>query len=271
MSASDVLLAAIIIVFGTKLLFPPTVSLRVNRIRGAVVAAVRIVLIAATVATAGTWAVLAAAVIVMTSLEYLLICADRNLAERWYRWNTLSTLANLLIVLALFGHPELAGGFNNAISGAVLVLSRHSTVVDSLSPESIHRILVSAAGIIFAGFESNHFIAYVLKRASLMPASPGGDHDHDQSEGGDGGQTPSGPRAGEKAAARGRLIGIIERILAFLLTLNGAVSALGLLLAAKAIARFRDLDQRDFAEYVLIGTLLSISIAVGIGFLMRAV
>ncbi|MFP4432374.1 MAG: hypothetical protein ACOCW6_05740 [Spirochaetota bacterium] len=36
------------------------------------------------------------------------------------------------------------------------------------------------------------------------------------------------------------------------------LSALGMVLVAKGIVRFQQLDDRDFAEYVLIGTLLSI-------------
>lgn len=67
--------------------------------------------------------------------------------------------------------------------------------------------------------------------------------------------------------ARGRLIGVLERALALTLVLLGQYGALGLLIAAKALARFRALEDRDFAEYFLIGTLASLlqALLVGVG------
>lgn len=60
----------------------------------------------------------------------------------------------------------------------------------------------------------------------------------------------------------GRFIGVLERLLAYAFVLQGQYTAIGLILAAKGFARFREMDQRDFAEYVLIGTLLSMTSAV---------
>lgn len=72
--------------------------------------------------------------------------------------------------------------------------------------------------------------------------------------------------------ARGRIIGILERGLAVTLVLLGEYGALGLIVAAKAIARFRGLEDRDFAEYFLIGTLASLLhallVAVGLRLLL---
>jgi hypothetical protein len=58
--------------------------------------------------------------------------------------------------------------------------------------------------------------------------------------------------------------------LALTLVLSSQFSALGLILAAKAIVRYQALDDRDFAEYVLIGTLTSLLIALFVGMGMRA-
>lgn len=65
--------------------------------------------------------------------------------------------------------------------------------------------------------------------------------------------------------ARGRIIGILERAIALTLVLLGQYGALGLVVAAKALARFRGLEERDFAEYFLIGTLASLLVALGAG------
>ncbi len=66
----------------------------------------------------------------------------------------------------------------------------------------------------------------------------------------------------------GEYIGILERflILGFILTNNW--SGIGFLLAAKSVFRFSDLqkaEQRKQTEYIMIGTLLSFSLAIAIG------
>jgi len=69
--------------------------------------------------------------------------------------------------------------------------------------------------------------------------------------------------------AMGKMIGNLERFLVFRLVLLGEWSAIGFILAAKSVARFRELESRDFADYYLIGTLASISISVFTGIAIR--
>ncbi|MEX0762150.1 MAG: hypothetical protein WD208_03770 [Dehalococcoidia bacterium] len=75
--------------------------------------------------------------------------------------------------------------------------------------------------------------------------------------------------AGDDGVERGRIIGILERMIVLTLVLVGQWGALGLVIAAKSIARFRNLDNRAFSEYYLIGTLASILIATVSGLLVR--
>jgi hypothetical protein len=69
--------------------------------------------------------------------------------------------------------------------------------------------------------------------------------------------------------ARGRTIGVLERALALTLVYHGEFSALGLVIAAKSLARFKALEDREFAEYFLIGTLASLLLAVVGGVVLR--
>jgi len=66
-------------------------------------------------------------------------------------------------------------------------------------------------------------------------------------------------------ARGGKWVGWLERFLAYTFVLGGSYTAIGLVLAAKGIIRFGEIkeaaDQR-VAEYVLIGTMLSLSWAV---------
>lgn len=59
----------------------------------------------------------------------------------------------------------------------------------------------------------------------------------------------------------GHIIGAAERIIAFFFILVAQYEALGFLIAAKSILRFRDADTAR-TEYVLVGTLLSFLIAI---------
>jgi Protein of unknown function (DUF3307) len=68
----------------------------------------------------------------------------------------------------------------------------------------------------------------------------------------------------------GATIGILERLLIVTFVLAGVDAAIGFVVAAKTIARFRLLDDRDFAEYYLLGTLGSVAVAVATGIVARA-
>jgi len=67
----------------------------------------------------------------------------------------------------------------------------------------------------------------------------------------------------------GTMIGILERALIFLFVISNNLSAIPFILAAKSLARFKQLNDRDFAEYYLIGTLFSVLIALCGGFVVR--
>ncbi|PYP31964.1 MAG: hypothetical protein DMD47_05345 [Gemmatimonadetes bacterium] len=73
--------------------------------------------------------------------------------------------------------------------------------------------------------------------------------------------------AGAVDIARGRTVGALERALALTLVLLGQYAAVGWIIAAKSLARFKALEDREFAEYFLIGTLASLLLALlaGIG------
>lgn len=60
----------------------------------------------------------------------------------------------------------------------------------------------------------------------------------------------------------GRIIGILERIIIFIFIYFDSYGAVGFVLAAKTFARFKKLDDQTFAEYVLIGTLVSSLISI---------
>lgn len=63
----------------------------------------------------------------------------------------------------------------------------------------------------------------------------------------------------------GRMIGLLERGLIFVLILTGQSQGIGFLIAAKSVLRFSDTkDDRRISEYVIIGTLASVSWAIAV-------
>jgi hypothetical protein len=62
----------------------------------------------------------------------------------------------------------------------------------------------------------------------------------------------------------GRLIGFLERVLSFILISFDQFAAVGFIIAAKSILRFKDTDTAK-TEYLLIGSLLSFGIAILLG------
>lgn len=66
-------------------------------------------------------------------------------------------------------------------------------------------------------------------------------------------------------------IGIFERILIVIFVTSGQIQAIGFLVAAKSIFRFSEIqqDRNQKAEYFLLGTLVSFTLAVVLGFAMN--
>lgn len=75
---------------------------------------------------------------------------------------------------------------------------------------------------------------------------------------------PSEPRkvsAGVDAERMGETIGVLERLLVVVLVPSGGPAAVGFVVAAKTLARFKELDKKRFAERYLLGTMTSVTVA----------
>lgn len=75
---------------------------------------------------------------------------------------------------------------------------------------------------------------------------------------------------GQDLPNAGKLIGITERWMVFVFVLIGQFSAVGFLIAAKSILRFKDGDLIK-TEYVLIGTMLSFSLAIAVALVYQSI
>jgi len=74
----------------------------------------------------------------------------------------------------------------------------------------------------------------------------------------------------ESLANAGKWIGMAERIIILIFVLNNQYSAIGLLVAAKGIIRFNEKERPEVkTEYLVVGTLTSIGLAIVTGLLVK--
>lgn len=162
--------------------------------------------------------------------------------------------------------------------GLRLVSERVSGEASLLTGPTAASVLLKASAYIFIGGGGT-----VVTRAALgLPdafdyegasLAPGGDHRGAASPG-----TRLGDASSEVAAALspedeelyrwGRMIGNLERFLILTLALYGQYASIGLVLAAKSVARFDMARHR--AEYFLVGTLTSLTLALTVGLVISS-
>ena len=180
-------------------------------------------------------------------LNALAIRCDRRARER----NAAHFLLGLahLGALSIWLGPALSVDFH-AWFGRTLEAIRDGS---SLGPVVLRllepRAQLCLLGLLLAANEANLLIRWLLGRLQFRP------------------DANTGLDANE--LARGRVIGLLERTLIYFFVLHGQFGAVGFTLAAKAFTRFKELEKRAFAEYVLIGTLLSSGLALLIAVAVR--
>ncbi len=178
------------------------------------------------------------------------------LAERRYPASLqpirLLTLVGFALLATTLGSPAFHLSFRD-LESALFLLQPWFSPVAGLDQLPWRMLLTTATGLLLCLNEANLVIRLIINRLELKPEAPG---------------TPD--LVINQEYQRGRVIGILERIVLFVLVFTGQYSAVGFVLAAKAMARFKTLDDRDFAEYFLIGTLLSITLAGGLALGVKA-
>lgn len=102
-----------------------------------------------------------------------------------------------------------------------------------------HQLILILAGLFFLLNESNFLIRLIFEISGKLPV------------------TKETSEPDKKELNAGRIIGILERIIIFFFIIIGQYAAVGFVIAAKGVVRYKELENRNFAEYFLIGTLLS--------------
>lgn len=205
--------------------------------------------------TTSNWLIITTKIIMINIISTTTLRISNNR----YLSRTIMLFVNVLITIVVVGNTHWVQGFNEFTTKMAATIVQSNALLSRLNAKTFHTIIVTVSGLLIATGEINNPIVLILKRSNLMPEEPRKRPEDCNTE--------ATERTDEPA--RGRAIGYLERAVVFILTVTGNLSAIGLVLAAKGIARFQQMDDRNFAEYVLIGTLLSISAAMFIGIVVR--
>ena len=232
--------------------------------------ALRIVLAAAAVAVivlaALTAAPLAGLFAVAVAVVWMWVFPASARARAGF-WPAVALAVVCIVFVAVLGPREDAG-----ILGAVW------EVPTPWGPLSVDHTLLLVGAVCILLESGNVIVRAAL--ASEMPASlPSIAVRTDQPPDAEMPTSPDPAEAGDPLIAApvptlkgGRLIGPLERVIVFALTLTGVYSLLAAVLAAKGIVRFpeisRDGDTGSRAEYFLIGSLVSWVVALAAAFLV---
>jgi hypothetical protein len=152
------------------------------------------------------------------------------------------------IISIIFSSNYIGLSFN------IGILNGFQNFIEKINPFSgfsitWYHLIVILSGLLFILNEVNFLIRLLFELSGKIPV----DKETDKLD--------------RKEFNAGKIIGILERIFIFFFIIAGQFTAVGFVIAAKGILRYKELEDRSFAEYVLIGTLLSSLLAMFTGFI----
>lgn len=206
--------------------------------------------------TSMIWSILAAAA---------LIFSEKVIPERLLVPGRLMGLALVVVTAWLMPLPELS-------SWSVLAIDWLG-----LTTEQLTTGLWWLLGFLLVAGEANLLIRLLFHSFDLEPMSK--TPEPAETEQTTTANQSAEPEIDQREYNAGRIIGILERWLMYIVLVGsqqtGAASGsqysiIAVILAAKGFARFRQLEERAFAEYVLIGTLASTLLTVAVSLLISS-
>lgn len=190
------------------------------------------------------------AAILIFLIHLLLVFMDTYLLPRRSDYLKLVYLIHLLI--ALLAAPLLLNmligylpSWKNPVQAWFFNIFTASILVAPLvSAEQFSRTILIFCGYLFTLKEGTIIIRLSLNRLRAVPRKKDKPQQRDLAE-----------------YERGKLIGILERTFIYFLIIFQQIGVIAVIIALKSLARFKELEDKQFAEYFLIGSLLSLLMA----------
>lgn len=222
-------------------------------------------------------------------------CTDSHYQSRW-RWGgqrhcdmvasgSRSGLLRRLSSLALFGlrHARAENGFlAEAEVFSLLTFLFVSTwwayaaeltvgfpfLAVPLAPGRLAVLHFLVIAVLLGTWHTGNIVLGVLKKRHVLPSKSHAEATKSDAE--EEYETVLPVGSDSEDLRHGRLIGYLERLLIIFLIVQGSYEGLGFLIAAKGLIRAKEWERdRGWAEYFLVGSLLSVLCAVAIGTAIR--
>jgi hypothetical protein len=157
-------------------------------------------------------------------------------------------------------------------------LTPHVPLLSQFAREHVAATMIVLAILLFTVRGGTYIVRGCLRKAGTLPHVPSSQKPHSASPAPHHQKHSKSSHLPDEAddesvditeMNRGRLIGNLERLVLTLVIAAGSYAALGFLVAAKGLIRSEDLDDRNFAEYFLIGSLASALVALCNGIVIR--
>lgn len=195
------------------------------------------------VETGTIWFILLATLLLSPLVTYLTEKYSNNI-NRDRGWLLLLHVAALALIFGFVAEI----GLNNKVSEMI-----------SETPNLNQREILSLQVLLFGGLlvmnEMNILLRYLLYALNLAPI----------------GKKKSRSKITDQQYNTGRVIGMLERIFIYSFAISGQFAAIGFILTAKGVVRYHEFEDRAFAEYVLIGTLLSALLAMAAALMVKVI
>ena len=163
------------------------------------------------------------------------------------------SLIILIIIAVIFSSSFFKLEFNTSLFEYIQNINLTFPFISKI--EHFSSIIIIMSAVLFLLNEVNFIIRFFFEIFKLLPKQNEDENNY---------------VLDEREYNAGRVIGMLERILIFFFVFVGQFGAIGFIIAAKGFTRFKKLDKREFAEYVLIGTLLSSLLSIFIGIIVKA-
>ena len=187
--------------------------------------------------------------IALMALLWLALLASEKMVSG--NWLNESRLAGLVVVAIVASELLADVTFAPWLLTIVDWCHQHTQLFQAATEVVLMQILWIATGILLLANEVNLIIRILFHRFALEPVLVPQTLDERL-------ENLSEPKLDQKEYNAGRVIGILERWLMYaVIVATAEYSAVAFILAAKGVARFKQLEEREFAEYVLVGTLAS--------------
>lgn len=165
--------------------------------------------------------------------------------------------ADLAFILFL---AELIGHFRLGLSWALFTVDMSSAQI-AVSSLIVAILLFSLRG-------GTYIVRSILDKTGTLPPLQGSPFPNESGSSEALIQGAAAKKVDLREYGRGRMIGNLERLLLIVIVVAGSYQALAFLAAAKGLIRSKNLENRDWAEYFLVGSLGSVMVSIVAGLLI---